>query len=72
MLAPDRNVSMRAGLECQSTRSIRRAVGMSEIAALAISKGCGKSGTVSSFHAFHQTVISTVAVAGVFDSKSGP
>jgi hypothetical protein len=28
---------------------------------LAITKGCGKSGTVSSFHAFHQSVISTAS-----------
>ena len=35
---------------------------MCEIAfLLAISKGCGEGGTVSSFHAFRQTVISTAA-----------
>ena len=29
---------------------------------VSISKDCGKSGTVSSFHAFHQAVISTASV----------
>ena len=36
------------------------------IAVLAISKACGKSGTASSFHAFHQVVISTAGAGAVF------
>ncbi len=49
-----RNVSVitsssSCGVECGNRRSV------------AVSKVCGKGGTASSFHAFHQTVISTAA-----------
>ena len=51
--APDRNVSINpvvvAWWKCVKSPS------------LAISEGCGKRGTVPSFHAFHQTGISAAA-----------
>ena len=47
-------------------RRRRGAVRNVGIAVLAISKACGKSGTASSFHAFHQVVISTAGAGAVF------
>jgi len=58
VLVPDRNVSLLVVVvvrwECVKSRLH------------VISKVCGKRGTVSSFYAFHQTVISTAGVAITF------
>ena len=64
LLLPSRSVSVKPS---SSSRCV-----MWETRSLAVSKVCGKSGTASSFHAFHQTVISTAARERVFSTKSGP